>query len=163
MEHYDMLRAPLLFALFVLAALAPAQDLQKILNDRYQELNRAITRSDSDAIKRWVERHVTTDFSYKSMDGHTFNRDQFLKGLQDQVKTTKRVISSSMRPERPSVRNNSATIEVKADFKGIVTLQTRDFTLTDESVTSDTWVRVGNDWKLKGSLQTKSKTQMYQL
>jgi hypothetical protein len=157
-----MFRPILCLAAAALLGQGFAADLKSTLNARYQQLNAALKRNDSQAVEKWLKQNLTSDFKYTSKDGHSFGREAFAKGLKEQVQQTKQVLISTVQLSQFGQSKQSASVFVKSDFKGKVNFDGRELTLVDHSQTSDTWVKVGTDWKLDRSIQTKDDTQMFE-
>jgi hypothetical protein len=162
MEDLAMLRKFLLLSLLLAAASAMGNDLEALLRARYTALNDAILRRDSKAAEQWVAKFCTPSFLYISKDKHRWDRRGFRQGLLDQMKMTQKVAKSVIRLGKPQIAGAKATVSFANDFEGTVKFDGREFRLVDSTVTSDVWVKVGNDWKLSRVSQTKADTQMYQ-
>jgi hypothetical protein len=162
MEDLAMARVLLPVLLVMLSCLATANDLQKTLEARYRELNNAIKKGDAKAVEAWANRHLAQDFEFESRDKRKYDRKTMIAGLRQQMSVTTKVIHSNQKIDRAAVKGNQATLRVATDFKALVKLEKTELTLTDKIEQTDTWVRVGNDWKLSRTLQTKADTQMFQ-
>jgi hypothetical protein len=163
MEDLAMLRNLLLPALLLAAApLATAQDLGKMLHDRYHALDAAIVKRDTAAVRTWVGRYCSPDFTYTSKDKRKYGRKAFLDGLVQMVSTTRKVVRSDQHAGKPLVKGTTLDVKVASSFEGFVMFDKRELRLVDKSETIDRWVLSAGAWKLKSSVQTRADTQVYQ-
>ncbi len=149
--------AMILLPLTVLSA-TPEQTLTK----RYKEFNRCILKGDSRSITTWVTGYCTKGFNYTSYQKNKFNRDTFLSGLLQQIDKTAKVLKSDLVIRGFEKHGSTIVATVSMEFKGIVNYDSRRLTLTDLSVTQETWAYVGKDWKLQKVVQVNADTQMQQ-
>jgi hypothetical protein len=146
--------------LLPLCALAATPE--QILTKRYKEFNRCILKSDTKGITGWVNTNCTKTFGYTSYQKSKFNRETFLSGLFQQIDKTSKVLKSELIIRGFEKHGSSITATISMDFKGIVNFDNRHLTLTDQSVTRETWNYIGKDWKLVKVVQVNADTQMQQ-
>lgn len=79
--------------------------------------------------------------------------------LQDMENTSK-VINANLIIRSVDVKGDQATAIVASTFKGTVNIDSRRFTLTNASVESDTWSKIGKDWKLTKRIQVNNDMQL---
>ncbi|CAN5417215.1 hypothetical protein BH11ARM1_BH11ARM1_14960 [soil metagenome] len=164
MEDLDMLRKAFSITLLAvaIAPLAHAGDAKSDINAIYQKLNTAVLKSDSKAVTKWVQDYCSADFSYTSKDKQTYKKEPFLSGLIQQLKATKQVLVSTVKIESVVTKGSFTTLSCVNDFKGKVAFDSKQLTLTSKSSTTDSWVKVGNSWKVKKMVEVKNDTQMFE-
>jgi len=140
---------------------APA-DARKTILARYKAYEQATAKNDARAMDRWIAQTTTSDFTYTSRDKQTFRKAAFQQGMREQSAMTKHVEKATLRVTGIKVQGNTATALTVADMAARVSIQGQMLRLTDKSTTVDTWVRIGNEWKFRRSVQTKADTQIYQ-
>jgi hypothetical protein len=102
----------------LIAAQATAVDVRQILHAKYQELNRAIVRNDAKGMERWVLANCEVGFVYVSKGKGKYDRKQFIQGLKDQMRFTKKVDRSTQRIAARGLSGKQAIVSLASDFKG---------------------------------------------
>ena len=151
-----------LLPILLLSGLSIAATPQEILTKRYKDFNTNILKGDSKAMSSWLQGNCTAKFTYTSYQKSKFNRDGYLNGILSQIAKTNTVLKSTTTIRSLQKTGDSIVATVASDFKGIVIFDSRKLVLTDQSVTYDTWVLVGKDWKLSKIVQVNADTQMQQ-
>jgi hypothetical protein len=141
---------------------AMAEDVGSILRKRYDSLNAAQKKNDIRSIEKWFKAHCTGDFTYTSKDKNKYKLVDFLNGLRDQARITKKVDGSSLSVATVSLTASKAVLTTKSDYKAWVAFQGASLNVTDKSQTQEVWVKVSGQWKLRSIVQTASETQMFQ-
>jgi hypothetical protein len=135
---------------------------QEILAKQYKDFNSYILKSDSKGISAWVKNHCAAKFAYTSYQKNKYNRDGYLQGLIQQMTATTKVLKSTLTVRAFDRKADKIVATVATDFKGIVVFDTRRLNLTDQSVSYDTWILSGKEWKLQSVVQVNADTQMQQ-
>lgn len=156
------MKHPATLAMMILALPCLAATPQDTLRKRYQQYNEIILRSDSKSMNEWLQRFCSTKFSYTSFQKTKFDRKTYIAGLLGQIAQTNKVLKCTTSVRNLQVTRNSIVATVASEFKGIVVFDSKRLTLTDSSVSYETWNLVGNDWKLQKVVQVNSDTQMHQ-
>jgi len=148
--------------ILILTALAPAPTLKDTFESKYKQFNSSIAKGDQSAAAAWIKNNCSSKFSYTSYQKHKYKLDEFASGVAQQIQTVSKVISSSMTIRTVEQHGDQAVVIVVSQFKGIVSIDSRRMTLTDASVSSDTWTKSGKDWKFLKSVQVNADTQMHE-
>lgn len=149
---------PLLF----IASLSLATPPEELLKKRYVEYNKNILHSDSRAMTKWLNAYCTGAFSYTSYQKNSYKRGDYINGVLQQISQTNKVLKSTVTVRSMAKKGKSIVATVASDFKAIVVIDSRQLTLTDQSVTLETWESKNNDWKLIKVVQVNADTQMHE-
>lgn len=149
------------FSLLLLALpLLAHADVRSELQAKYHAFDQAVARRDATATARWIKANTTEDFVYGSHDKNLYKRAKFEEMVVQQIQMTQKVVSLVSRITSVKVSGNKATVGLDGDTTLLIGIDKRAMKLVDHSHTVDDWVRVGKDWKLRKSIQTKSDTKM---
>lgn len=149
-------------AMLILAMPCFSSTPQETLKKRYQEYNADILKSRSKEANSWLQHYCVPQFSYTSYQKAKFDRARYISGVMQQIAQTTKVLKSEVTVRNFEVSKNTVVATVSSDFKGIVVFDGRRLIITDQSVTYDTWTRIGKDWKLQKMVQVNADTQMHQ-
>ena len=151
-----------LFSVLLLTTGAFASNPEEILRKRYKDYNTLIVRGDQRGTTQWVSSNCEKTFTYTSYQKNKFSRTGYLSSLLQQIDNTRKVLKSTTTVRSIKKSGRTFVVTVASDFKGIVSIDSRQLTLTDQGVTLETWEPVGADWKLKTIVQVNADTQMQQ-
>ena len=129
---------------------------------RYLEYNKDILHGDSKAMTKWLNANCSAAFSYTSFQKNSYGRSDYINGVLQQIAQTNKVLKSTLTVRSFSRKGKTIVATVASDFKGFVVIDSKRLTLTDQSVTLETWEQFNNDWKLKKVVQINADTQMQQ-
>jgi hypothetical protein len=158
MPQYAMKRLammPILFLTCVCLATTP----EEILTKRYKEFNTNILKGNSKAMTNWLQNNCTDKFSYTSYQKHKFTRDGYLSGILSQIAKTGKVLKSNTTIRSFQKSGDTIVATVASEFKGVVNFDTVRKTIIDQSVSYDTWILVGKEWKLSKIIQVNADLQ----
>ena len=161
MPQWDMKRLASL-PLLALAAISLGATPQEILTKRYQQFNKNILKSDSKGMRAWIESNCASKFTYTSYHKAKFDRGGYQNGILGQLAQTTKVLQSTLQVREFKRTGTTIVATVATEFKGLVVFDSRRLTLTDQSVTYETWQQSGSDWKLVKVIQINADTQMHQ-
>ena len=148
--------------LLLIASLGLATTPEDLLKRRYIEYNKNIVHGDSRAMTKWLNSNCSGAFSYTSYQKNAYKRGDYINGVLQQISQTNKVLKSTVTVRSLSKKGKSIVATVASDFKGIVVIDSRQLTLTDQSVTLETWESINNDWKLIKVVQVNADTQMHE-
>ena len=151
-----------LMSLVLIYAVGFAASPEELLKKRYFEYNRNILRSDGRAMTKWMNTYSTSDFTYTSYQKNTYKHSDYVTGLLQQIAQTNKVLKSTLMVRSFKKSGKDIVATVATDFKGVVVVDSRKLTLTDQSVTFETWEFVNHDWKLKKIVQVNADPQMHE-
>jgi len=140
------------------ASSAPKAELEQ----KYHALNAAILKSDLVGVTDWVKSNCTKDFAYASYQKNVYKFDGYLAELSQEIQSTSRVTKSTMTVRTVEPQGSDYLVTVVTEFQGVVNVDARKMTLTDASVTQDTWRKIGPAWKFVKSVQVNTDTQMHE-
>jgi len=135
---------------------------EEILTKRYRDYNTSILKGDSKRMETWLKSFCDSKLTYTSFHKNKFGRDNYISGVLAQIAKTNQVLKSTTTVRSFKKTSDSIVATVASDFKGVVVFDSRKLTLTDQSVTFETWIRAGRDWKLQKIVQVNADTQMKQ-
>lgn len=145
-----------------LSLVAFAQDAKTVIQQRYAALNASVLKNDYPAIEKWLKTYATTDFMYTSHDKKQYKLKGFIQGMKEMTKQITKVNSSKYKITSWKVTSSKVTADVHTEMEALVSYDENKLRLTDKSDSTDVWVKVGSDWKVKSMTQTKADTQMFQ-
>ena len=149
-------------ATLLISASATGRDLRSQINERYQELNRAITKRDAKAVEGWISKYGAADLTFRSRDHREYTRKAFVQDQLQQISLLKEVMTSRIKVGNPTPSGSTMKVNVVTDLEGVITVDSKNLRIVDHSETIDVWVKAGADWKLKSITQTKADTQFFQ-
>jgi len=156
------MKRPAVLSILLLTCVSLAATPQEILTKRYKQFNKNILKSDSRAMTTWLNTYCGRSFTYTSFQKNKFTRDGYMTGIMQQFQNTNKVLKSDLVIRGFEKKGASIVATIATDFKGIVIIDTKRLTITDQSVTLETWTPVGKDWKLQKVVQVNADTQMQQ-
>jgi len=146
--------------ILLLTASCLASTPKEILTKRDKQFNDNILKGDGKAMTTWLNGYCPKSFTYTSYQKNKFDRAGYINGFIQQFQSTNKVLKSTLTIRSLDQKGATIVATIATDFKGIVTIDSRHLTLTDQGVTLETWTLVGKDWKLQKVVQVNADTQM---
>ena len=131
-----------------------------LIATKYKQYNAAYLKKDKAGIESWIQGSLASKFTYTSYHKTKYSREGFrMSVLQDMENTTK-IISATLVVRSVDLKGDEAAAIIATTFKGNVNIDGKRFTLTNQSVESDMWVKTGKDWKLAKRVQINNDMQL---
>jgi|GEM_PF-1720672 len=159
MSHYAMTVLAAVPFLLVLQG-KQAQSPKDIISVKYKQYSTAYSKNDRSGIEGWIRTNLGSAFTYTSYHKTKYSREGFRMSVLQDMENTSKVINANLIIRSVDVKGDQATAIVASTFKGTVNIDSRRFTLTNASVESDTWSKIGKDWKLTKRIQVNNDMQL---
>ena len=133
---------------------------KEVLIAKYKQFNTSYLKSDRNGIDAWVKNNCQPKFSYTSFHKTKYSLDGFRTSLTQDMQNTTRVISSTLTVRSVQAKGQQQIVIIASEFKGMVNIDSRRYSLSDQSVDTDTWVKQGKEWKLQKRVQVNADMQL---
>ena len=148
--------APILVISAVLGTPTP----KDVLTSKYKQFNVSYAKGDRTAIEGWVSSNCVSKFSYTSYHKTKYSKEGFKSSLIQDMQNTVKVITSTLTVRSVEAHGDQQVAIIASEFKGTVLIDSRRYTLSDQSVDTDTWTKAGKEWKLVKRTQVNADMQL---
>ena len=122
---------------------------KKAIQAKYDGMSLLVMRKDGNKLAQYFLNMTTPNFAYRDAKGRGLNRAKLVAQLKAQMKTVKSFKKSSNKVAAFGIKGGTATVRVISDFAMVFPNGKKTVTIVGQSITTDTWVKGGNGWKLK--------------
>ncbi len=133
---------------------------KEVMQAKYKAYNVCFVKRDEPGILAWIKTNCLAKFSYTSYHKTRYSLDGFKSSVLQDMRNTQKVISSTLTVRSAEQKGNELVVIFASEFKGTVNIDSRRYTLSDQSVSTDTWVKSGKDWKISKRIQVNADMQL---
>jgi hypothetical protein len=146
--------------ILVIFAVFSAPNPKEQLIAKYKQFNAIYQKSDRVSMDSWIKSNCISKFSYTSYHKVRYSKEGFRNSVLQDMQSTTKVIKSTLVVRSVEAHGDHFVAIIVSDFKGNVSIDSRKYVLSDQSVETDTWIQEGKDWKIQNRVQVNEDMQL---